>query len=419
MTRKRLVRWWVCLLAACASLGATAGQSAAEKEYEQRAAKLADNDTAGWMALADFCEARLLLVQREAALRKVVAAQPDHAEAHRRLDEVKVGNEWLLNAEADALATKEHEEKGEVYYGKGWVSAKSVGATRSADRNRFGWNIQTRVDAPTCVVYSAAPYDQARAVAVVAHRVALGYEALFGKSRKLEPFKPYPIHLFDSFDVFSTVFKRMAKFVNPIPKGFSGVYTPPVKMMFISTDIGSSGWNQETLLRAVAHETFHAMDDLAGGMNAGPMPMWISEGRALYAEYSLVGRQWIPGALSVGATDGRGMEVEKAYKTASIEKLLSLDSKTFMQNPGPNYAVIWSFTHFLMHGQEGKHRERFMRFLAGCPLRSAAKDFERLVARTADLEKPYKEYVETVFLPAVKASVNADRRAKGIPGEWK
>ncbi|MBM4035859.1 MAG: hypothetical protein FJ291_29320 [Planctomycetes bacterium] len=419
MARKWLVRWGLWLLAAFASVGAAAGQGGAEKEYEQRAAKLADDDTKGWLALADFCEARLLLPQREAALRKVVAAQADHAEARRRLDEVKVGNEWLLAAEADALAAKDHEEKGEVYYGKGWVAAKTVGAARTADRNRFGWNIQTRVDAPTCIVYSAAPYDQARAVAVVAHRTALGYEALFGKTRKLEPFRPYPIHLFDSFDVFSTVFKRMAKFVGPIPKGFSGVYTPPVKMMFTSTDIGSGGWNQDTLLRAVAHETFHAMDDLAAGMNASPMPIWIAEGRALYSEYSLVGRQWIPGALNVGATDGRGQEVEKAYKTASIEKLLSLDSKTFMQNPGPNYAVIWSFTHFLMHGQDGKYRDRFMRFLAGCPMRSAAKDFERLVARAADLDAPYKAYVEEVFLPAVKASVNADRKAKGIPGEWK
>ncbi len=420
MSAQKLAQQWaLAAMVVVWSGAAPAGEATAEKEYEARAAKLADGDAKGWLALADFCEARLLLPQREAALRKVVAAVPDHPEAHRRLDEVKVGAEWLPGAEADAKATKEHEAKGEVYYGKAWAPAKPGPAARAADRAHFAWPIQTRVDAPECIVYSGVPYDETRAVAVVIHRVAAGYEALYGKTRRLEAFKPFPVHLFGSVDVFAAQFKRMAKLQGEVPKGFAGAYTPPVKMMFLSTDIGSSGWDQETLLRTVAHETTHALDELAAGMQMSAMPTWIAEGRALYSQYSLVGRQWIPGALNVGGTDGRGQEVEKAYKNASLQTLLGLDQKTFMQNAGSNYAIAWSFTHFLLHGQDGKYRERFLRFVAGCPQRSSAKDFERVVARVSALEEPYKAYVETFLLPTVKAAVNADRKAKGLPGEWK
>ena len=428
MTQKRVARScaWLWAFIGCIGPGwSTAGEadaptaSAAQREYEGRAGKLAEGDAKGWLALAGFCEEHLLLPQREASLRKVVAAVPDHAEARRRLDEVKVGAEWLPGAEADARAGKDHEGKGEVYYGRSWASAATAGRLRAGDRQRFGWPIQTRVDAPHCVVYSAVPYDETRAVAVVVHRVAMGYQALFGAGRKLEAFKQFPVHLFGAADVFATQFKRMAKFQGAVPKGFAGAYTPPVKMMFLSTDIGSGGWNQETLLRTVAHETLHALDELAAGMQMSAMPTWICEGRALYSQYSLVGRQWIPGALSVGGTDGRGQEVEKAYKTASLAALLGLDQKAFMQNAPANYAIAWSLTHFLLHGEEGKYRERFLRFVAGCPQSSSAKDFGRLVAKVADLEGPYRTYVETVFLPAVKASVNADRKAKGLPGEWK
>ncbi|MBM4039489.1 MAG: DUF1570 domain-containing protein [Planctomycetes bacterium] len=421
MTAKRVAWWWV-LATGAASLFSTVPVLAADAsaEYEARAAKLADGDAKGWLALADFAEEHLLLPQREAALRKVVAVAPDHAEARRRLDEVKVGGEWVSGAEADARAGKEHEGKGEVFYGKAWVSAAAAGRLRAADRGRFAWPIQTRVDAPPyCAVYSAVGYAEARAVAVVVHRVTTGYEAVFGKGRKLTTFAPFPVHLFGSADVFAREFKRMGKLSGDVPKGFAGSYTPTVKMMFLSTDIGSPGWNQEALLHTVAHETLHALDELAAGISLSAVPTWIAEGRAIYSQYSLVGRQWIPGALNVSGTDGRGQEVEKAYKTASLERLLGLDQKAFMQNAAANYAVAWSFTHFLLHGKEGKHRDRFLRFLAGCPARSSAKDFERIVGKVAELEAPYKEYVETLFLPAVKASVNADRKAKGLPGEWK
>ncbi len=421
MAAKRVL-WWRALVVGFVSLSA-AGRAVAggtaEQEYEARAAKLADGDAKGWLALADFCEARLLLPQREAALRKVVAAVPEHAEARRRLDEVKAGAEWVSGAEADEREGKQHEGKGEVFYGKAWVSAAAAGRLRAADRGRFAWPIQTRVDAPHCTVYGAASYAETRAVAVVVHRVATGYEAVFGKGRKLTPFAPFPVHLFGAADVFAKEFKRMGKLSGDVPKGFAGAYTPPVKMMFLSTDIGSANWNQETLLRTVAHETLHALDELAAGISLSAVPTWIAEGRAIYSQYSLVGRQWIPGALCVGGTDGRGMEVEKAYKAASLDTLIGLDLKAFMQNAGANYAVAWSFTHFLLHGQDGKHRERFLRFLAGCPQRSSAKDFERVVAKVAELEEPYKVYVESVFLPAVKASSNADRKAKGLPEEWK
>ena len=392
---------------------------AAQKQYDDKAVKLAETDVKGWLGLADFCEAQLLFSKREAALRKAVAASADNPDAHRRLDEVKVGKEWLAVTEAESREAKDHEGKGEVFYGKAWMPAKSADHPRAADKGAAGWDVQTRVDGKYCIVFSATTYLEAKAVAATVDSVVAEYAASFGKVRKLDLAKPIVVHLFAAQDTFAVQFKRLAKTGQDIPKGFAGGYNQNIKGLAVSTDIGMAGWNSETLLHSVAHETTHALDDMAAGMQMNSLPTWVPEGRAIYAQYALVGRQMLPGAVNIGGTDGRGQEGEKAYPTASISRLLSLDHKTFMTAAPANYAVAWSFTHFLMHGDNGKYRDRYLKFLAGCPKACSAADFEKTVAKASELEPLYRTYVETIFLPAVKASVNADRKAKGMAGDWK
>ena len=86
--------------------------------------------------------------------------------------------------------------------------------------------------------------------------------------------------------------------------------------------------------------------------------------------------------------------------------------------PLGGYGQSWSFVHFLMHGQNGKYRERFLKFIAGRPQNSSAKDFERIVAKTSEPIEPYKAYVRDVLIPMAKASFLADGKAKGLPVLW-
>ncbi len=397
--------------------------SAAEKTYQQKAAKLTDKDAKGWKGLADFCEAQLLLDHRIEALRKVLEAAPNDADAHRRLDEVKVGKEWLPCAEADAAAAKEHEAKGEVYYGKAWVFAKDREGPRAADRKQFGWEIQSRIDGKLCVVYSAASYVDTRAVATVIDNAAAGYAAIWGKYRKVKPFKPFNVFLFTKGEDLVSNYKRLVNTSANIPKGFAGVYDASVKAMFISTDIGLASWNTDELLRSVAHETSHAIDDLSAGMDPRTVPVWIAEGRAVYSQYSLVGRQWLAGAVTMGGRDARGKMLEKSYQTASLETLLGLEYVPFMKGDGKtgpeaHYGQAWSFVHFLMHGQNGKYRDRFIKFVAGCPQNSSIRDFEKTVAKTSELTEPYRAYVRDVLIPMAKASFTADAKARNLPVLW-
>ncbi len=424
MTGIRIVRGCVCALVALGAARFAAAQdeapkSPAEKQYEEKAAKLGEKDVKGWLALADFCETKLLFDKRVEALKKAVEIDPNNADAHGRLDEVKVGDEWIPCAEADARAAKEHADKKEVFYAKAWMPEKSAESKLAGDRKKIGWDIKTRVDGKTCVVYSAASYEETQAVADAVDATTAGYAAMYGKVRRLSLSKPLVVLLFNSGDMLRAEFQRLGKTPTAIPKGFAGAYSPAAKMEFMSTDIGSTMWTLDTMLHTVAHESTHGLDDLGAGMDLNKMPTWIGEGRAIYAQYSLVGRQFLPGALNVPGTDGRGQDVEKAYKTVSLAGLLAMDHKTFMQAAAADYGVAWSFTHFLLHGEDGKYRDRFMKFVSGCPKNASAADFQKIVGKPADLEGPYRTYVEKVFLPAVKASVNADRKAKGLSGEWK
>ena len=317
------------------------------------------------------------------------------------------------------LFRSEHAEKKEAFYGKAWVSEKSADSKAAADSKKLGFEIKTRVDGKSCIVYSAASYEDTQALADVIDATTAGYAAMYGKVRRLSLSKPLVVLLFNSGDALRSEFQRLGKTPTAVPKGFAGAYSPVAKIEFMSTDIGLKGWSVDTMLHTAAHESTHGLDDLGAGLDLNAMPTWIGEGRAIYAQYSLVGRQFLPGAVNVPGTDGRGAEVEKAYKDASLTALISMDHRTFMQNAVANYAVSWSFAHFLLHGDDGKYHDRFMKFVSGCPKNSSAADFQKIVGKPSDLEGPYRTYVETVFLPAVKVSVNADRKAKGLEGEWK
>ncbi len=101
---------------------------------------------------------------------------------------------------------------------------------------------------------------------------------------------------------------------------------------------------------------------------------------------------------------------------ASPETLLSLEYMDFMRDGAAQYAVAWSFVQFLMNGDGGKHRDAFLKFVAGCPQQCSRADFERIVGHAASLTKPWRAYCQEFLVPTARDAVMADRKARGLDG---
>jgi hypothetical protein len=71
-------------------------------EYDQRRARLAQNDTAGWLALGEWSARQGLNNQARAAYRHVLILDPRNETANRALGFVEQDGRWLTEAEAYA-----------------------------------------------------------------------------------------------------------------------------------------------------------------------------------------------------------------------------------------------------------------------------------------------------------------------------
>jgi len=64
-------------------------------EAQRREAALGPSDVSGLLRLADFCRDHELLNKEHVLLERIVALQPDHADARRRLGYVREGQVWV------------------------------------------------------------------------------------------------------------------------------------------------------------------------------------------------------------------------------------------------------------------------------------------------------------------------------------
>jgi len=83
--------------------------------FRQRAARLAHDDIAGWLALAHWARDRDLLTQAREAFEHVAGLDPGNEQAQRGLGRVSVGGRWLTADEANAA-------RGLVRFEGSWLS---------------------------------------------------------------------------------------------------------------------------------------------------------------------------------------------------------------------------------------------------------------------------------------------------------
>lgn len=99
-------------------------------EFRARLAKIDPGDSAALWELARWCRVEGLGAEFQEAAKKVIAVEPDHAEARKALGHVRYQDRWVTRSEAEKLERAaleaEMKSKGMVQYKGRWVSEADV-----------------------------------------------------------------------------------------------------------------------------------------------------------------------------------------------------------------------------------------------------------------------------------------------------
>ncbi len=154
--------------------------------------------------------------------------------------------------------------------------------------------------------------------------------------------------------------------------------------------------DQEVFYNTVMHESAHQF--VQAIFPGAVFPIWIDEGLATYFEgcrYSRSRRSFEIGEVPAARLLSARRSLAERPDAAMAELFLDVPRLRFGAR---EYALAWSFIHFLNHGQEGRWRRSFTKFLKemnGAGLRRTPSEiFEQISGRGfADLEADWKEHL--------------------------
>ncbi len=366
-------------------------------DYQARLAKLAaSKEPKAWLALADFCEEHLLWKEREEALRKTLEFDPESAQAHGRLDEAKWEGSWIPVDQAETKEAEAMKAKGLAFYATKWIEPAEADLLRKKDRASVGWDMEVRVDTPRLRLYSDRGICETRRLAAILDNFICAYRRVYAKPFSLKPSAVLKVYCFETSETYVDTFKNSTG--KPMRENSGGgIYSRETGTLYVGKPPGPI---TELLRQQIAVRCcIHALDDLAGVDIENHA--WFTNGRVMYWQYAIVGRQVLPGAARVDAHDKHPDTLEKIYKDPDLKALLRLDKDGFSQNPSRNQAESWGLVHFLSHGQGGKYAEGFLRFAQQIQKNpSKAKLEECLSVKVADLREAVQTHVQKVLLPA-------------------
>ncbi len=225
------------------------------------------------------------------------------------------------------------------------------------------------------VVRTNAPLDKARAISGHMDGVYNEYARRFRTFGKRESDR-MPLYLFRTQADYLAFMKQ-----NSIDASATG------GIFFIRPDIrGLATWVEDRpqwiTLETIQHEGFHQFAFTHIGQR---LPLWANEGLAEYfGDGILVG-----GTLRIGVSNGRRIEaVRNAIREKAVfdfDQLMSMQQGQWYVNlvrdrekARLQYDQSWSMVYFLIHGEEGRYREAFEKYLA-------------LVAKGTDGKQSFKQ----------------------------
>lgn len=154
-----------------------------------------------------------------------------------------------------------------------------------------------------------------------------------------------------------------------------------------------------TFYGTVFHEGAHQF--MAAVFPAATLPMWLDEAMATYFE----GCVWSRAEKKIRVGHRPPDRLEEAIEALKASKPVSgksLAESLFMSVPDEKfdsreYALAWSFVHYLVAADGGKNRERFTKFLRemnGAGTRAISEVFERSTGmKLAEIEAGWPEFV--------------------------
>lgn len=174
--------------------------------------------------------------------------------------------------------------------------------------------------------------------------------------------KRMPLYLIDRREDFIEFMRRHG--IDAVNSGGLFAYGGRIEGLFIWT----RGRTRADVLRTLQHEGFHQFAYAYIGPN---LPIWANEGIAVYFENALpVGNRLFAGLVEPNMLHTITTALDNRT-TIPFENMLKLSSEEWGRFVSTNvpiarilYAQAWSMVHFLVHGENGRYREAFERYLS-------------------------------------------------------
>jgi len=172
-------------------------------------------------------------------------------------------------------------------------------------------------------------------------------------------------------------------------KGSGGFYTGRALATFLR------GQTAQRVRHVLRHEGFH---QFAAEHIARDLPPWFNEGMAEYFADVIVGDGELLTGLVTAERVGAVKRLIASNAHVPLEKLFALSAEQWgaslnrgVFHSGPLYQQSWSVVHFLVHGEGGKHRAAFERYIGELAGRRSQRDaFRRAFdVDVATLEKQW------------------------------
>jgi hypothetical protein len=135
-------------------------------------------------------------------------------------------------------------------------------------------------------------------------------------------------------------------------------------------------FSRESIWHVIQHEGFHQVAHRVIARPGKQLPLWVNEGLAEYFGEALwTGTRLLPGVIDAGRVyskvpvrGGRCGRIQRRYDEQSfrpIEQLLTLTPEAWREGQLStiDYDQVYALVHYLIHGEQGAHREAFAAYI--------------------------------------------------------
>ncbi len=123
-------------------------------------------------------------------------------------------------------------------------------------------------------------------------------------------------------------------------------------------------YTPQSFFTALQHMGFMQFTTEAMTGDQHPVPLWLKEGMGDYFAHSIFTGDCVVTGIVVRDDFDAVQQLMREDKFLPLNDLLGMDPKQFKRIAhGREYAQMWSFVHYLVHGEDGRHRAPFEKYI--------------------------------------------------------